>query len=140
MHRSLKTLIASLMIAGALPALAAEEHQRQQAAPAHGAGMPMDAAGMDAHMKKMQEIHDRIAAAKTPEQRQAAMQEGMLAMRDGMAMLQRHCPGMGMGMGMGSGAGKAGQPHDGMGMSGMMDMMMKMMDQQSHMMQMPMHR
>jgi hypothetical protein len=39
-----------------------------------------------------------MAAAKTPEERQAAMQEGMAVMKDSMAMMKQmhmaHCQGM----------------------------------------------
>lgn len=83
---------------------------------------------MSGQLEKMQVAHDKIAAAKTPSERQAAMQEGMAAMKDGMGMLQKNCKDMGMDMSGGK---------DGADMQ-MMDMMMKMMDQQSHMMKMPM--
>ena len=129
MH-TLKTLIAAMLISSPLLAATVDEHHPEQA-PASAAAMPMQDPAMAAQMKKMQAIHDKIAAAKTPAERQAAMQEGMATMKDGMAMLQKQgtgCKGMGMDM---SGA------KDGAGM-GMMDMMMKMLDQQSNMMQMPM--
>ena len=77
-----------------------------------------------------------MLAAKTPEERQAAMQVAMQTMKDGMAMMKKMpmdgCQQRGR---------TTGSRADGMGMHGdgqMMDMMMKMMDQQSSMMSMPM--
>jgi hypothetical protein len=75
------------------------------------------------------------------------MQEGMQTMKDSLTMMSQQqsaagCNGMGAGMGMGMSGSKDAQ---GMGMSGakggmgMMDMMMRMMEQQSSMMDMPMH-
>jgi hypothetical protein len=40
-------------------------------------------------MKSMQEMHDKMRAAKTPEERQALMADHMKAMQDGMAMMGR---------------------------------------------------
>ena len=45
-------------------------------------------AQLDAHMKAMQAMHDKMAAARTPEGRQALMAEHMKLMEDGMAMMQ----------------------------------------------------
>jgi hypothetical protein len=80
-------------------------------------------------MEKMQEAHKKMIAAKTPAERQASMQEGMATMKDGMGMMHSHCQGMGMGKGMSGGKDRSDQ---------MMGMMMKMMDEQSSMMKMPM--
>jgi hypothetical protein len=79
----------------------------------------------------MQAAHEKMIAAKTPAERQAAMQEGMATMKDSMGMMHNHCQGMGMGMGKGMSGGMAHSDQ-------MMDMMMKMMDQQSNMMKKPM--
>jgi hypothetical protein len=85
---------------------------------------------MSEQMKKMQAAHDKMIAAKTPAERRAAMQEAMATMRTSLGMLHDNCRGMGMGMGMSGGKGSSDTT--------MMDMMMKMMDQQSRMMKMPM--
>ncbi|MFZ3183581.1 MAG: hypothetical protein WA173_05515 [Pseudomonas sp.] len=114
------------------------------AAAAEATTPPAVSPAMTEQMQKMQAIHDKVAAAKTPAERQAAMQEGMAAMREGLALMQKEggpgCPGPGMGMGMAGskdGAGM-GMGMGGMGgMGGMMNMMMKMMDQQSSMMKAP---
>lgn len=42
---------------------------------------------MDSMMKSMQEMHDRMMAAKTPEERAKLMQEHMKLMQDNMAMM-----------------------------------------------------
>jgi hypothetical protein len=84
-----------------------------------------------------QATHDKAAAAKTPAERQAAMQEGMKTMKDSLAMMNKQQGAAGC---MGPGMGMSGSK-DGMGMGkGMMDMMMKMMDQQSSMTDMPMSK
>ena len=125
MHMPIKSLVAALLISGPLLAAAIEEHHPDQA-PAKAESQSAPALGqekaMAEQMKKMQAIHDRIAAAKTPEERQAAMREGMQAMKDGLGMMQSGCPGQGMGGRMG------------MMDSKMMEMMMQMMGQQAGMM------
>lgn len=42
----------------------------------------------DAQMKAMQEMHDKMMAAKTPAERSALMAEHMKTMRNGMAMMK----------------------------------------------------
>ena len=87
---------------------------------------------MDAQMKSMQAMHDKMMSAKTPEERSKLMAEHMKTMQDGMAMM----PGM-------SGAGMGGMP----GMTGMKDgmgahhqMMEKRMAMMETMMKMMMDR
>ncbi|AZE49085.1 hypothetical protein C4K04_3413 [Pseudomonas chlororaphis] len=84
---------------------------------------------MTEQMQKMQAAHDKAMAAKTPAERQAAMQEGMKAMKEGMALMSKEQGAMGC-MGMSGAKDGAGR--------GMMDMMMQMMERQSSMMEMPM--
>ncbi len=79
---------------------------------------------MDSMMKSMQEMHDRMMAAKTPEERAKLMQEHMKLMQDNMAMMGRmhgSKGGMGMGGGMRMSPEMMGKRMD------MMEMMMKMM-------------
>lgn len=89
---------------------------------------------MDKHMKAMQAMHEKMASAKTPEERQALMAEHMKLMQDGMAMMKQ----MGGSSGMGSMApGKAkgaAVPAD------RQQMMEKRMDMMESMMQMMMDR
>lgn len=141
-----KTLI-SLCIAATTSvgtmALAAGEHNdhhsagnmppdaaAQKPAPAESMGMGRmgGMAGMDEHMKAMQAMHEKMAAAKTPGERQALMAEHMKLMQEGMGMMQH------MGCNM----------QGGRGMSGSMDdhgqMMEKCMNMMGSMMQMMMDR
>lgn len=82
-------------------------------------------AGYDQQMKTMQQMHQMMAAAKTPQERSALMNDHMKTMQDGMAMMGR------MRGPMGNGAGAAsGTPMDADMMKrriDMMDMMMQMM-------------
>jgi len=55
----------------------------------------------DRQMKAMQEMHEKMQAAKTPAERSALMEEHMKLMQSGMAMMRAGSSGgMGMGMGM----------------------------------------
>jgi hypothetical protein len=136
MHAYIKSLTA-LIVCSPLMALAVDEHHPDQPPAAPTAttttpAMPMQDKAMSEQMQRMQAAHDKMIAAKTPAERQAAMQEAMTTMKNSMGMMHDHCTGMGMGMGKGMSGSK-----DGSG-TAMMDMMMKMMDQQSSMMKMPM--
>ena len=55
-------------------------------------------ASMDAHMKAMREMHDRMSRARTPEERSALMPEHMKLMQEGMAMMGGMGPMGGQGM------------------------------------------
>jgi hypothetical protein len=95
---------------------------------------------MDAHMKRMQELHVKLTDAKTPEERQKLMDEQRREMHQGMAMMQA-MPHDGSAMG-GAGPGMkghTGKPADQKVQMQMMErrmdmmqaMMQSMMDQQS---------
>ena len=110
--------LALALVAAASPNWAAQ-HDQQKAH--HPAGSPQmskampgkttpEMARMANHMKAMQEMHDKMMAAKTPEERNALMAEHMKTMQEGMAAMKS----MG-GMGMGGMGGKEGMG----GMSGM---------------------
>jgi hypothetical protein len=99
----------------------------------HAAHHPADAAaavavpaGYDQQMKMMQEMHQKMAAAKTPKERAALMKDHMKAMQDGMAMMGQMHGGM-MGGGVGMGSGKGSMPMDTDAMKRRMDMMEMMM-------------
>ncbi|QQZ39457.1 hypothetical protein IF690_15430 [Pseudomonas sp. SK3(2021)] len=135
MHKPSIFVLATVLAGGTLMASAEEAHH-----PADAPGGAIQSTtpttttmteAMTEQMEKMQAAHDKAAAAKTPAERQAAMQEGMKALRDSMAMMSKERRSMGcMGMpGAQDGTGK-----------GMMDMMMQMMEQQSSMMDMPMKK
>jgi hypothetical protein len=131
MNISLKLILAALLMSSPFVASAVDEHHPEgQTAPAltSAAATSMQNNVMTEQMQKMQAAHDKAAAAKTPAERHAAMQESMKTMKDSMALMHKNCHGMGM-----------GGNKDGTEM-GMMNMMMKMMDQQSSMMNMPMSK
>ena len=89
-----------------------------------------DMAHMDTQMKAMREMHDKMMAAKTPEERNALMAEHMKTMQEGMTMMNG-MPREGMG-GM-----KGGMKGD---MTTQHQMMEKRMEMMQSMMQMMMDR
>jgi len=99
--------------------------------PSSTAAAPM--AAMDPHMKAMQEMHQKMMNAKTPEERNALMADHMKAMQGGMSMMK----GMGAMDGKGSMEGM-GAMADGKGMPADMANHHKMMEQRMTMMQMMM--
>ena len=52
----------------------------------------VDMARMDAQTKAMRQMHDKVMAAKTPEERNALMAEHMKTMQDGMTMMNGAAP------------------------------------------------
>lgn len=92
--------------------------------------MPPNAANMEMQMQEMRTMHDKMMAAKTPQERQKLMAEQMQSMQDGMAMMQAMdkdmmAKGMMPCQGMGAGAADA---------KTMMEQRMKMMDMMQQMM------
>ena len=105
-------------------------------------------AAMDSQMKTMRDMHEKMMAASTPDERKALMADHMKTMQDGMAMMGKmdamggmsgmgDMKGMGGMGGMGSGAKKGGMSMDMMGHHEMMEKRMEMM---TTMMQMMMDR
>jgi hypothetical protein len=84
---------------------------------------------MDSQMNSMQEMHNKMMAAKTPEERSALTAEHMKTMQDGMTMMNGMSPG-----GM---SGMSGMPKD---MVTRQQMMEKHMEMMQSMMQMMMDR
>jgi hypothetical protein len=99
----------------------AEEHAGHHPAGTVPAPAP---AGYDQQMKMMQEMHQKMAAAKTPEERAALMKDHMKAMHEGMGMMGQMRDMMG---GKGMGSGKSAMPVDPETMKRRMDMMEIMM-------------
>ncbi|KQN42155.1 MULTISPECIES: hypothetical protein [unclassified Pseudomonas] len=132
-----KLVLATILASSAFMASAEDAHHpadvpsnsAENTAPAPAPESAAMTQAMTDQMQKMQAAHDKAAAAKTPAERHAAMQEGMKTMKDSMAMMSKHHSAMGC-MNMSGDKNSGGM--------GMMDMMMKMMDQQSNMMNMPM--
>lgn len=98
--------------------------------PGMGAGMGMGGVaampGYEDQMKAMQAMHDKMLAAKTPEERLALMTEQMKLMHNGMGMMGRMGPGA-----------MAGKPDD---IAARQRMMEQRMDMMQSMMQMMMDR
>ena len=99
-------------------------------ASASGMAMPDHMAKMDAQMRTMQAMHDKMMAAKTPDERSKLMAEHMKTMQDGMKMMD----GM-SGSGMGDMKGMQGMTGD---MAARHEMMEKRMEMMQTMMKMQM--
>ncbi len=125
--------LAIAIAATGAPAWAASDAQQDAHHPAGAASAPKAKAmpgksnpamaRMDGQMKAMREMHDKMMAAKTPEERNALMAEHMKTMQDGMAMMN----------GMSSG-GTAGMQGDAATRSQMMEKRMQMMQSMMQMM------
>jgi|GEM_PF-188468 len=128
MKLALVLLISPFVLAGCATGLKEEDHAAHHPPGAAAAAPEAPTPGqMDSMMKSMQEMHDKMMAAKTPEERAKLMQEHMKLMQDGMAMMGQMRAGKG-GMGM---RGMGGEKSMGTEMMGkrmdMMEMMMQMM-------------
>ncbi|MES2715070.1 MAG: hypothetical protein V4795_04865 [Pseudomonadota bacterium] len=125
MKLALAVLGASLALAGCATGPKEEDHAAHHPPGAATAAPAAPTPGqMDSMMKSMQEMHDRMMAAKTPEERTRLMQEHMKLMQDNMAMMgqmRSGKSGMGMGGSMPMNPEMMGKRMD------MMEMMMKMM-------------
>lgn len=89
-----------------------------------------DMSVMDTQVKAMGEMHDKMTAAKTPEERNALMAEQMKTMQDSMAMMN--------GMSAGAMGSMKGMPKSAMGTHH--QLMEKRMEMMQSMMQMMMDR
>jgi len=131
----------------AMPAFADDTHHpanttppaltNQKSSPTAGSDKMRD---MDQQVKAMQVMHEKMASAKTPEERQALMVEHRKVMQDGMAMM-KGTKGM---SGMSETASMPVEKAKGMGMNladhqKMMEKRMEMMESMMQMMmdQMP---
>lgn len=92
--RPLHILAAAALVAlagcSALPASDAKHHHHHHGHAAHhptGAPSNADTAKVDQHMKMMEDMHQKMQAAKTPAERSALMKDHMAAMQGGMAMM-----------------------------------------------------
>ena len=101
-------LVQSLSLAFAIAAIgtfawAAPDDQHKGHHPAGAASAPAskampskagpEMARMESQTKAMREMHDKMMAAKTPEERNALMAEHMKAMQEGMTMMNGMSPG-----------------------------------------------
>lgn len=115
----------------ALPSLAVDDQDHKAHHPEEAVSQPADnsvpakpAAStedtrqrMEMQMKNMQEMHDKMMNAKTPEEREALMEEHMKTMQSGMAMMKE----------MSSQQGNMGDQSNMQMCMDMMEMMMQMM-------------
>ena len=93
-------VLAITVVAASAWAATDDQHQAHHPAGAATATAPKvmsgnpspDMARMDTQMKAMQEMHEKMMAAKTPEERNALMAEHMKTMQDGMAMMNGMSP------------------------------------------------
>ena len=126
-------LAAAVLAASTLIACNTAPSMPLGSAAAQGMATPEHSAKMDAQMKTMQGMHEKMMAAKTPEERSKLMAEHMKAMQDGMAMMGGMSGGAGMGgmKGMQGMSGEMGTRHQMMEkrMEMMQTMMKMMMDQ-----------
>ena len=122
--RRILLMAATVMILSGCAAPAKQDRAEDHAAhhPA-GAATVAAAAKADQQMKMMREMHQKMQAAKTPQERAALMDEHRKAMQGGMSMM---CE-MGGGMGQGDTAGSK-------------DMMARCMEMKDMTMQMMMDR
>jgi ATP-dependent DNA ligase len=95
---------------------------------------------MDSKIKVMREMHEKLVAAKTPEERKALMAEHMKAMQDGMSMMGSMDAMSGMKDMGGAASGVKNEKGMSMNMMDHHEMMEKRMEMMSAMMQMMMDR
>lgn len=126
--------LALALFAASAPSWAAQHDQHKAHHPAGSASaatsksMPgkttPEMARMANQTKAMQEMHDKMMAAKTPEERNALMAEHMKTMQEGMGMMK----------GMGGMAGPKSPPTNMSERQTMMDQRMEMMQTMMEMM------
>jgi hypothetical protein len=125
MKLALALLGSSLVLAGCAAGPWGARHAAHHAPGAAASSAEAPTPGqMDPMTKSMQEIHDRMMAARTPEERSKLMHEHMKVMQDGMGMMGRMHGGQG-GMRMGGGMLMGPEMMD--RRMDMMEMMMRMM-------------
>jgi len=104
----------------------AEEHEAHH--PAADTAPKVDPGKFDQQTKRMQEMHQKMMAAKTPAERAALMKDHMKVMQDGMAMMGQMGGDMPMrGGGMSAKPGGPSMHNNMMQRMDMMEMMMQMM-------------
>ena len=125
--------LAVVLLAGcsSMPGSASKEAEEHAAHHPEGTAAAPAPAGYDQQMTMMQEMHQKMASAKTPEERAALMKDHMKTMQDGMGMMGQMGGGMMGGKAMES--GKGAMPMD-------PEMMKRRMDMMEVMMQMMMDR
>jgi hypothetical protein len=113
MNLALLASCACLVLAGCATGTGGPGHAAHHPPAGKTAAAP---GGMDSMMKSMHQMHDKMMAAKTPDERAALMKDHMKVMQEGMAMM-----GQMRGGGMSMDPEMMGKRMD------MMEMMMQMM-------------
>jgi len=109
--------------AGAVLAATEAEHAGHHSAQKTAA---VDTTKYDQSMDRMMDMHQKMRAAKTPEERASLMKEHMESMQSGMAMMEQMKGGVSM-PGAKKGSTKSGMPMSHQSMQRRMDMMEMMM-------------
>jgi len=150
-----KTLIALLAMAAVLAAGTTSAQEAKAPAqtpkasqPAMGMDTKTQMGRMDEQITRMQTLHDRLASARTPAERQKVMEDERVTLQEGMGMMSQMMQGGGMMGGGGTGGGMMGGGGTGSGMTGQqavpadanaqIQLMAKRMDMMQMMMQMMM--
>ena len=95
--------VATLAVASSHSLAQDDQHKAHHPAGAASAATPAPGTGnsagmadtsmMDKHIKAMQEMHEKMASAKTPAERETLMAEHMKLMHEGMSMMGGMAPG-----------------------------------------------
>ena len=117
--RSIMALCAAVALAGCAALQSEPDHAAHH--PSGASAPAATPAQMDTRIKSMQEMHEKMMAAKTVVERQALMADHMKSMQDGMAMMGPMKSSAGKGPGMPMSPEMMGQRMD------MMEVMMQMM-------------
>ena len=130
MHKIAISTLALLVATGLASAQPKDQdhkaHHPEGAALASPANLPAKDPDMAVKMKAMQDMHQKMRDAKTPEERQALMAEHMKAMQGGMGMMKQMSGKAGGAAGM---KGMAADPKARMeAMEQRMEMMQTMME------------
>jgi len=135
-------LAAVLVAASLLMACTTPPDMPMSAASANNMPVPGQMEKMDTQMKAMREMHAKMMAAKTPEERKSLMVDHGKAMEQGMDMMSKMDSAGGMGdmKGMGGMVANSKEKGAAMGMMDMHKMMLKRMEMMTSMMQMMMDR
>ena len=120
--------VALLTACSSMPGSASKEADEHAAHHPAGTAAAPAPAGYDQQRKMMQETHQKMAVAKTPEERAALMKDHMQTMQDGMGMMGQMRGGM-----MGGKAMEGGKDEMRMDPE-MMKRRMDMMEMMMHMM------
>jgi predicted membrane-bound mannosyltransferase len=124
--RHIVTLIAAATLAvSSSSVLAATEAEHAGHHPAEKTAA-VETTKYDQNMGRMMEMHQKMQAAKTPEERTSLMKEHMASMQGGMAMMDQMKGGMSM-PGAKKSSGKGDMPMSHQSMQRRMDMMEMMM-------------